>query len=134
MAGRQFQLPLPSPSEAFFIPTGQPLFQGSLQAGFPLFGVIVHWQKRPLAAVVGHCSFFGRWMATAESYDEKWQAHGNVDRCAVWGLRLLPLSGLHRRLYSAHTPCPITPPLHTLEPGLPYSVDRQTALYQLAVA
>lgn len=68
MAGRQFQLPLPSPSEAFFIPTGQPLFQGSLQAGFPLFGVIVHWQKRPLAAVVGHCSFFGRWMATAESY------------------------------------------------------------------
>lgn len=125
-------IPLPSPSEAFVLHP----HRAATLPGFSSGWVSTVWCHRPLpgrpfAAVAGHCSFFGRWMPTAESHDEKWHMEGNVDRwlsCllaslpavgpllwkqkgrkAAWGLRLLPLSGLHRRLYSVQTPCPITP-------------------------
>lgn len=87
-------VPLPSPSEAFVLHP----HRAATLPGFSSGWVSTVWCHRPLpgrpfAAVAGHCSFFGRWMPTAESHDEKWHMEGNVDRWLSCLLASLPAVG-----------------------------------------
>lgn len=147
-------VPLPSPSEAFFIPTGQPLFQASLQAGFPLFGVIVHWQESLLQLWWGIVLFSGDGWRQLKvmtrngpgRHMETWTggspaflpaclvACSGPAACALLfictGRRPLPLSRLHRRLYSPSIRRVQSPPVQILDTGARSPVlRRKTALH-----
>lgn len=91
MAGRQFPFPAPR-KRSFFIPTGQPLFQASLQAGFPLFGVIVHCQVALLQLWRGIVLFSGdgcpqlKVMTRNGTWKETWTGGSPacLPRCLQW--------------------------------------------------
>lgn len=91
MAGRQFPFPAPR-KRSFFIPTGHPLFQASLQAGFPLFGVIVHCPVALLQLWRGIALFSGdgcpqlKVMTRNGTWKETWTGGSPacLPRCLQW--------------------------------------------------